>query len=157
MLLPNWMDNSTSAFHKTCIYNKDVSTILGNIPKTKVRYMPLFYQQRKTPPLPEAIWNIRHAHPSSLEQSCQGATYHKRPILFRKIKARPIASGNLKFRIAGTIPYLEPPAERKLPRMAKICRLPKDSRNTLIYANIVDTSNTLHSLVPSHMYDKRAC
>ena len=34
--------------------------------------------------------------------------------------------------------------------MAKICRLPKDSRNTVINANIGDISDTLHSQVPSH-------
>jgi len=36
--------------------------------------------------------------------------------------------------------------------MAKICRLPKDSRNTVINANIGDTSDTLqlHIQVPSH-------
>jgi len=50
LLLPNWMENSTNAFHD----NKDVCTILGNIPKTSVRYMPLIYQQSKIPPLPEA-------------------------------------------------------------------------------------------------------
>ena len=33
--------------------------MLGNIPKTKVRLMPLLYQQSKTPPLPEATWGIR--------------------------------------------------------------------------------------------------
>jgi hypothetical protein len=37
LLLPNWMENSNNAFHKTCTDNKDVGTILGNIPKIKVR------------------------------------------------------------------------------------------------------------------------
>jgi hypothetical protein len=40
--------------------------------------------------------------------------------------------------------------------MAKICRLPKDSRNTVINANIGDISDTLHSRIPSyHMQQKR--
>ena len=40
--------------------------------------------------------------------------------------------------------------------MAKICRLSKNSRNTVINANIGDISNTLHSQVPSHhMQQKR--
>jgi hypothetical protein len=41
LLLPNWMGNSTSAFHKTCTDNKDVCTLLGNVPEENVRYMPL--------------------------------------------------------------------------------------------------------------------
>jgi hypothetical protein len=53
------MENSTNAFHKTCTYNKDVCTILGNIPKKKLRYMSLLYQQSNTPPLPEATWGMR--------------------------------------------------------------------------------------------------
>ena len=56
LLLPNWMENSTNAFHKTCSDNKDVCTILGNIPKTSMRHMPLLYQQSETP---EATWGIR--------------------------------------------------------------------------------------------------
>jgi hypothetical protein len=36
------------------------------------------------------------------------------------------------------------------PRMATICRLPKDSGNTVINANNCDTSDILHSQVPSH-------
>jgi hypothetical protein len=32
LLLPNWMENSTNAFHKICTDNKD-GTFLGNIPK----------------------------------------------------------------------------------------------------------------------------
>jgi hypothetical protein len=34
--------------------------------------------------------------------------------------------------------------------MAKICRLPKDSKDNVINANIGDTSVTLHSQVPYH-------
>jgi hypothetical protein len=44
--------------------------------------------------------NMGHMHPNSLEQSCQGATNYKQPILFREIRTRPIASGNLEFKIA---------------------------------------------------------
>ena len=40
--------------------------------------------------------------------------------------------------------------------MAKMCRLPKDSRNTVVNANIGNISDTLHSQVPSHhMQQKR--
>jgi hypothetical protein len=40
--------------------------------------------------------------------------------------------------------------------MARTCRLPKDLRNTVINANIGDTSDTLHIQVPSHhMQQKR--
>jgi hypothetical protein len=40
--------------------------------------------------------------------------------------------------------------------MAKICRLPKDTRNTVINANIGDISDTVHSQVPSpHVQQKR--
>ena len=56
LLLPNWIENSTNAFHKTCTDNKDVCTY---IPKIKVCYMPLLCQQSKTPPLLEATWGIR--------------------------------------------------------------------------------------------------
>jgi hypothetical protein len=37
LLLPNWMENSTKSFQKTCTDNKDVCSILGNIPMIKVR------------------------------------------------------------------------------------------------------------------------
>ena len=92
LLLPNWMENSTNAFHKICTDNKDVCIVLGNIPKTKVRYMPLQYQQSKTPPLPEATWDwgmcilvfwnkaareqLITNNPSYLEK--QKETYHQR-------------------------------------------------------------------------------
>ena len=58
------------------------------------------------------------------------------------------------YKNTGAIPFLESPtepsAERTLPRMAKICRFPKDSKNTVINANIGDISDTVHSQVPSH-------
>jgi hypothetical protein len=57
--------------HKTCTDNKDVCNIFGNIPKTKVRYMPLLYQQSKTPPLPEATSG--HAGSSGQEESISGS------------------------------------------------------------------------------------
>ena len=95
LLLFNWMENSTNAFHITCTDNKDVCTILGNIQKTKVRYMPLLYQQSKAPPLPEP--HMGHTHPSSLEQSCQGASYYEQLILVRKNETRLISRGNLEF------------------------------------------------------------
>ena len=43
LLLSNWMENSTNAFHRTCTDNKDVCALLGNNSKTKVRYMPSLY------------------------------------------------------------------------------------------------------------------
>ena len=91
-----------------------------------------------------------HTHPSRQEQSCQGATYYKQPILNRENKTRPITSGILKLLNAGTIPFLDLPPDRIMPRMAKICRFPKDSKNTVINANIGDISDTVHSQVPSH-------
>jgi len=53
------VENSTNAFYKTCTNNKDVCTMLENIPKTKLRYMPHLYQQSKTPPLPELTRGVR--------------------------------------------------------------------------------------------------
>jgi hypothetical protein len=58
LLLPDWMENSTNTFHKTYPDNKDICTILENIPRTKVRHMPLLYQGCKTPLLSEATWGI---------------------------------------------------------------------------------------------------
>jgi hypothetical protein len=77
--------------------------------------MPLSAKQNTTP----ARSNMGHTHPSSLEQSCQGATYYKQPILNRENKTRPITSGILKLLNAGTIPFLKPPTERILPVMVK--------------------------------------
>jgi len=91
-----------------------------------------------------------HTHPSILDQSCQGATYYKQPILVIKSKTRPITSGNMEIKNACTIRFLEPTTKRILPRTAKICRLPKDSRNTVINASNCDISDTIHSQVPSH-------
>ena len=81
-----------------------------------------------------ASHNMGHTHLSSLEQSCQGATYCKQPILIWENETRPITSGNLEFKTASTIPSLEPPTERILPKMAKIDKLPKESRNKVINA-----------------------
>jgi len=56
--------------------------------------------------------------------------------------------------LRGLCPFFTPPTERKLARMAKICRLPKGSRNTIINANIGDTTNT-HSQDPDqHIQQK---
>ena len=57
--LPEWIKDSINAFHKTCTDSKDVCTILGNIRKTKVRYIATTKTVYKTPPLPEATWGIR--------------------------------------------------------------------------------------------------
>jgi hypothetical protein len=71
------MESSTklNTFHETCTDNKDVCTILGNIPKIKACDIPLLYQQSKTPPLPEAAWGTV----SGLEQSSQGTTCYNNP------------------------------------------------------------------------------
>jgi len=60
---------------------------------------------------------------------------------------------------AGTIPQLELPTERVLPRLANICRLPKDLGSTvqLINANIGNISDTLHGQVPPIMHNKSTC
>jgi len=47
ILLPNRTESSNNAFHKTSTDNRDVCTILGNIPQSKVCYMPRLYQQNK--------------------------------------------------------------------------------------------------------------
>ena len=39
--------------------------------------------------------------------------------------------------------------------MAKTFRLPKDSKNTVINANIGDISDTLHSQIPSHHVEQK--
>ena len=96
LLLPNWMENSNNAFHKTCSDNKDVCTILGNISKTKVRYMPLLYQQSKTPPLPEATWGLRILlvwNKAAREQLIRNNPFWLEEIINN---TRPI-SGNLDF------------------------------------------------------------
>jgi hypothetical protein len=41
--------------------------------------------------------------------------------------------------------------------MAKVSRLPKDLRNTVINANIGDISDTLHARFPPIMCNKSAC
>jgi len=65
-------------FYRTCTDNKDACTILGNIPKKQVRYSSSS-STSKTNHQPSRS-NMGHAHPSSLEQSCQGATYYKQHI-----------------------------------------------------------------------------
>jgi len=59
ILLPNWTESSTNAFHKTSTDNRDVCTILGIIPQSKVCYMPRLYQQNKSLPLSKIQWRIR--------------------------------------------------------------------------------------------------
>jgi hypothetical protein len=84
LLLPTWMENSTNAFHKMRTDNKDVCTILGNIPKTMCATCHSSTSKAKHYPAP-ARSNMGHTPLSSLEQSCQGATYYKLPILVREI------------------------------------------------------------------------
>ena len=98
--IPNWMENSTNAFHKMCTDNKDVCTILGYVPKIKVRYMPLPYQQSKTPPLPEATWGKRILvvwNKAAREQLI--ANY---PSWFKKIKQDLSPAAIWNFKNAGT-------------------------------------------------------
>ena len=58
LLLPNWMESSTSAFTKTALTTRMFAISLELSPE-KVCYMPLLNQQNKTLPLPEATWGIR--------------------------------------------------------------------------------------------------
>ena len=133
LLLPNWMENSTNAFHKTCTDNKDVCTILENIPKEKVRYMSLLlYQQSKTPPLPEAIWGIRIL--VVWNKAAREQLIANNPSWFEKMKQDLSPAAIWNFKTASTIPSLKPPTERILPKMAKIDKLPKESRNKVINA-----------------------
>ena len=111
-----------------CTDIKDVCTILGNIPKTEVRYMPLLYQQSKTPPLPGATWGIRILvvwNKVAMEQLLTN-----NPSGLEKNKTRPITSGKLEFPKRRHHSFFGQPTERILPRMAKICRIFKDSRFT---------------------------
>jgi hypothetical protein len=114
-------------------------------PKTKMRYVPLLYQLSKTPPLPEATWGM-HIVVFCLK-TAREQLITKNPSWKTKQEVSPEAIWNL--RNAGTIPFLKPPTERIPPRMAKTCRLPKDSRNTASNANIGDTTDT-HSQVFFH-------
>jgi hypothetical protein len=77
LLLPNWMKNSTNAFHKTCTDNEEICILSWKYPKDKTRYMPLLSKAKHQP----CQKQLGHAHPSSMEQGCQGATYDKQPIL----------------------------------------------------------------------------
>jgi hypothetical protein len=50
LLLPNWMENSTNAFHKTCTDNKDVCTLLETSHKESALHAtPLPAKQNTTP------------------------------------------------------------------------------------------------------------
>ena len=74
LLLPNWMDNNTNAFHKTCTDNKDVCTLLETShKKSALHATPLPAKQNTTP----ARSNMGHRHLSNLEQIFQGAAYYK--------------------------------------------------------------------------------
>jgi hypothetical protein len=104
-----------------------------------------------------------HAHPSSLEQSGQAEhlitnnrSWIKKVTQDLSPESRILETSMQNFRNTGTTPFLELPTKRILPRLAKICRLPKDLRNTVI--NLIEYKhwqhyqyiNTLHILVPSH-------
>jgi len=61
--------------------------------KSALHATPISAKQNTTPALSSMMG---HTHLNNLEQSCQGATYHRQPILVRENKAKPITSGNLK-------------------------------------------------------------
>jgi hypothetical protein len=71
--------------HYTWNYPKDKSALK--------QATPLPANQNTTP----ARTNMGHAHPNSLEQSCQGASYYEQLILVRKNETRLISRGNLEF------------------------------------------------------------
>jgi hypothetical protein len=83
--------------------------------------MPLLYQQSKTPPLPEATWDIR-----ILIVCNKAAREQLITSLLDKIKHGLSPATTWNYKNTGTKPFLESPAERLQPRMAKVCRLPKD-------------------------------
>jgi hypothetical protein len=129
LLLPNWMENSTKTFHKTYTDNKDVCTIPGNIPKTKLRYMALLYQQSKAPPLPEATWGISIL--AVWNKATREQLITNSPSWLENIKQDLSPAAIWSFKNAGTIPFLDSPTERILPRMTKLCKCPNDPRNTV--------------------------
>ena len=104
---------------------------------------PLPAKQNTTP----ARSIMGHMHLSSLEQSCQGTTYYKQPILLRENKTRPITSSNLKTQASYLFlnRQLKGYSQKRQKHVG-----PKDSRNIVINANVGKTSDTLHSQVPSH-------
>jgi len=109
-------------------------------PKDKVRYMPLLYQQSKTPPLPEATWGMRTLVVWSKAAREQLITNNLSWL--HKIKQDLLLAAIWNFKNAGTIPFCKAPTESILPRMTEICRLPKDLRKTVTNANIGDISDT---------------
>ena len=123
-MIRNALISKSVAFHKTCTDNKDVCNIFGNIPKTKVRYMPLLYQQSKTPPLPEATWGIRIL--VVCNKAAREQLITNNPSSFDKIKHDLSPATIWSYKNTGTIPFFQSPTERLLPRMAKSCRLPND-------------------------------
>jgi hypothetical protein len=147
LLLPNWMENSITSFNKPAPTTRMFAQIFGNVPD-RVRYMPLLYQQSKTPPLPEATWKVRTLVVWSKAAREQLIT-NNLPWL-EKIKQDLSLAAIWNFKNAGTIPFCKAPTESILPRMTEICRLPKDLRKTVTNANIGDISDTKHSQVPSH-------
>ena len=117
--------------------------------------MPLSAKQNTTP----ARSNMGNTHPSILVvwyKAAREQLITNNPSWLEKTKQDLSPAAIWNFKNAGTIPFLEPPTERILPKMAKICRLPKDSRNTVINANFGNirqhkaTSDTVLSQVPSH-------
>ena len=72
LLLLNWMENSTNALKKTALTTRMFALSHLETPKDKsaLHTAPLPAKQNTTP----ARSSMGHAHPSNLEQSCQGAT-----------------------------------------------------------------------------------
>jgi hypothetical protein len=121
-------------------------------PQYKVHYMPLLYvpaMQNTTP----AWSNTGHVHPSSLEQSCQGVTWYRKPIGKIKQDLSPAAIWNFK------APYLF------LNRQLKgYCQ---EWQKYVGFLNTRETQESMQILAteaihytarsPPIMYDKSAC
>ena len=123
LLLPNWMENSITSFNKPAPTTRMFAQIFGNVPD-RVRYMPLLYQQSKTPPLPEATWGIRIL--VVCNKAAREQLITNNPSSFDKIKHDLSPATIWSYKNTGTIPFFQSPTERLLPRMAKSCRLPND-------------------------------
>ena len=79
--------------------------------------MPILHQQNKTPPLPDATWGICILAVWNKAARMQLITNNPSWLKKRKQDLSPAAI--LKFKNAGTIPFLGSSTERILSRMAK--------------------------------------